>query len=234
MRLELFYPVKPFHINQNFGDNIPCVRNFGLPNQSIIDGTSNTTCPVGYDKLYTHFGMAGHNGTDLQAGEQNVYAACAGTVIEQQLVPARGLGLGILTDTPVDLDSFPSPHFMKIRYWHLKSFNVKVGNHVNVGDVIGISDNTGYSSGDHLHFEGNPMDKDAGGHPNYLLGNGTDYGVKFIASAIDIAPYFNGKYAQDVLTPQQQQIQTILQADPVIQKSPSLIALILSFLGYTK
>src|SRR3990167_2677104 len=37
-------------------------------------------------------------------------------------------------------------------YWHLMSFNVKVGDEVKVGDVIGLSDNTGFSTGPHLHF----------------------------------------------------------------------------------
>ncbi len=191
-RLSLYIPVKPLHINQHFGDNIPCVRNFGTPQQQITDGADNSTCPTGYDKLYSHFGMSGHNGTDLMAGEQNVYAAQDGTVIEKQTAPARGLGLGILTDTPVDLDGGIGTHFMKIRYWHLKTMYVEVGQHVKAGDIIGVSDNTGYSSADHLHFEGQPMDKDAGGHPYLTMPAGN------IAGAIDIEPYFNGTYAQDI------------------------------------
>jgi hypothetical protein len=85
-KLRVYYPVKPFHTNQHFGENFPCVRDFGLPTQSIVMGPDNNTCPVGYEKLYAKFGMSGHNGTDLQAGEQNVYAACPGTVIEMQTV----------------------------------------------------------------------------------------------------------------------------------------------------
>lgn len=189
---RLYYPVKPFHVNQHFGDNIPCVKDFGLPTQSIVTGADNHTCPVGYDKIYSHFGMSGHNGTDLQAGVQNVYAACDGVVVEKQTVPARGLGLGILTNEPVNL-GVHGTHFFKVRYWHLKSFNVEVGQSVRAGDLIGVSNNTGYSSGDHLHFEGQPMDKDAGGHPYLALPAGN------IAGAIDIEPFFVGIYAEDVL-----------------------------------
>ena len=38
-------------------------------------------------------------------------------------------------------------------YGHLMKCNVAVGDVVNAGDVIGKSDNTGNSSGPHLHFE---------------------------------------------------------------------------------
>ncbi len=82
-------------------------------------------------------------------------------------------------------------HFAKLRYWHLKSFTVKVGDHVEVGQQIGITDNTGYSSGNHLHFELQPMDKDKGGHPK--LTNP----VGHIAGAVSLEPYLTGTYALD-------------------------------------
>lgn len=195
-RLRLYYPVTPYFVNQHFGDNKPCVKDFGLPTQVVSDGP---VCPIGYDKLYPHFGMDGHNGTDLRAGEQEVRAARAGTVVEKQMVPARGLGIGILTDEEVILDGIGTS-FLKIRYWHLKSFApmLEVGDHVNEGDLLGTSDSTGYSSGNHLHFEGQPMHKDEGGHPIVTYGNGTFNGIKVIAGAIDLEPYFTGIYAASV------------------------------------
>ena len=208
-RLRLYYPVRPFAINQHFAENKPCVKDFGLPTQQIINPNPDNTCPAGSDKLYQHFGMVGHNGTDLAAGEQPVYAACAGTVIEKQTVPARGLGLGILTDDTVFLDSFGT-HYAKVRYWHLKSFNVEVGQHVNAGDLIGISDNTGYSSADHLHFEVQPMDKAADGTPFYAF---MDRGTDVIDNSINPEPFFCGVYA-DVVQPEisvYQRIVTVIQ-----------------------
>lgn len=190
----IYLPVTPFHVNQNFGDNMPCVKDFGLATQSIVTGADNKTCPVGYDKLYSHFGMSGHNGTDLMAREQNLYAAMDGVVVEKQLVPARGLGLGILSNDILDL-GLHGKHYLKLRYWHLKTMYVEVGDTVKAGQLIGVTNNTGYSSGDHLHFEGQPMDKDAGGHPVLAFPNGGD-GV--IASAINIAPWFSTTYAKDV------------------------------------
>lgn len=190
-KLRLYYPVRPFHVNQKWGDNIPCVKDFGLSTQTIVSGSDNFTCPIGYDKLYGKFGMTGHNGTDLAAGEQNVYAACDGVVVEKQVVPARGLGLGILTDEQYDFDTYGT-HFIKIRYWHLKSIYCEAGDTIKAGQLLGVTDNTGYSSGNHLHFEGQPMDKDTGGHP--VLVNTPNS----IAGAIDMEPYFTGIHAEDL------------------------------------
>lgn len=191
MKPQIYYPLKPHVVNQHWGQNFPCVKDFGLSTQKIVSGGANT-CPAGYKKLYEYFGMAGHNGTDLGSTEQPIYAAMAGTVIEMQSAPARGLGIGILTDEQYD---FPEGRFyLKIRYWHLKSFNVQVGSKVKIGDVIGITDSTGYSSGNHLHFEGQLFRKDSGGHPSLVTVN-DDY-----AHTIDLEPYFVGKYACEVET----------------------------------
>lgn len=38
-------------------------------------------------------------------------------------------------------------------YGHNKSFKVSVGDIVGAGDIISLSDNTGFSTGPHLHFE---------------------------------------------------------------------------------
>ena len=39
------------------------------------------------------------------------------------------------------------------RYWHLDSTNVKKGQQVKMGDIIGIRGKTGNTTGVHLHFE---------------------------------------------------------------------------------
>lgn len=230
MKPEIAYPVTPFHINQNFGENLPCVKDYGLPTQTIITSSDNT-CPVGYVKLYSLFGMKGHDGTDLMAGIQNVYNSMVGTVIEKQTVASRGLGIGVVSTQPMDL-GVHGIHYLKIRYWHLKSFACDVGQNLGVGDLIGISDSTGYSSGNHLHFEGVPMDKDVAG--NFVMA----FPNNGYAGAIDIAPYFNGKYAQDamldVVKNEVQAVATILQNNPtpaqlslvqrILQKIASFLA----------
>ena len=44
-------------------------------------------------------------------------------------------------------------HKMKTIYGHLNDYNVKVGDIVKRGDVIGVQGNTGRSTGQHLHYE---------------------------------------------------------------------------------
>ena len=53
-------------------------------------------------------------------------------------------GLGVVLWDDVQL--------IKTIYWHLKSFPVKIGDRVKQGDTIGLADNTGFSSGTHLHL----------------------------------------------------------------------------------
>jgi len=65
---------------------------------------------------------------------------------------------------------------------------------MKAGDLIGVSDTTGYSAGNHLHFEGDPMSLNAstGKYGVVFPDNGYD-------GAVDISPWFNGIYA-DTLT----------------------------------
>jgi len=207
MKPSIYYPVKPFHLNQAFGNNIPCVKDFGLPTQTIVSGADNNTCPVGYEKLYKKFGMLGHNGSDLQAVEQNVYAAHDGVVVETQSVPSRGLGVGILSNEQFNFGT-QGTHFFKLRYWHLKSFYCESGDSVKAGQLIGVTDNTGYSSGNHLHFEMQLMDKDAGNKPCVAFPNNG------FAGAVNLEPFFNNIYAQDISTliPVYQRLAWTLQA----------------------
>jgi murein DD-endopeptidase MepM/ murein hydrolase activator NlpD len=65
---------------------------------------------------------------------------------------------GVVTDS---LFSKSYGNFVEIKhgendysaYGHLDSSNVKKGDTINVGDVIGVEGTTGHSGGDHVHFE---------------------------------------------------------------------------------
>jgi len=161
-RFSMFYPVKPFKINQNFGDNTGCVKNFQQPTQQFATGNYGS-CPAGFQSLYKLIGMLGHNGEDLAAYHgQPVYAPIDGIITEVQMEAARGIGVGITTNDRVDLDG-NGTHFVKVRLWHLLDISVKIGQQVKVGDLVGHANNTGYSSGDHLHVEPKAVEKNPNG-----------------------------------------------------------------------
>lgn len=85
-----------------------------------------------------------HYGMDFTAPEgTDVYATGNGTVTKVQ-ASQRGLGKHIIIDHGFGYESI---------YGHLSNFNVKVGQKVQRGDVIGYVGNTGLSVANHLHYE---------------------------------------------------------------------------------
>lgn len=93
--------------------------------------------------LYKYWGMTGHNGLDIPCNDSEpIIASHDGLVVETSSDESAGLGVVLWDDVQL----------IKTIYWHLKSFPVKVGDRVKQGDVIGLADNTGFSSGTHLHF----------------------------------------------------------------------------------
>ena len=85
-----------------------------------------------------------HQGTDidLETGDP-IYATFDGRVRHTTYV-ARGYGHLIIIRHDNDLETF---------YAHLSEVNVKPGDWVTAGQVIGKGGNTGRSTGSHLHYE---------------------------------------------------------------------------------
>jgi len=179
----LYRPLKSqLIVSQNFGENNACIRTDGTGN---IIARTKATCPTGYVSIYKYFGMAGHNGIDLPAKDwEPLYASLEGIVTELSTEPSRGLGIGIVSEQEYEWsDAFSATsgtNQIKHRYWHLAGMNVKMGDKVKVGDLIGWCDNTGYSTGSHLHYETKPV-KDG---KNVLQGNS-------MFGAIDPLPLMN-------------------------------------------
>jgi len=166
-RLELWYPCKPFRVNQLFGEN-------------SID-------------FYKSIGLKGHNGIDLFAPDGfPVRAAHDGSVTFTGEDGSGGLGVVIRTNESFEYKDGET--YYKTIYWHLQkgSIRVKAGDKVKAGDLIALADNTGKSTGSHLHFGLKPIyqGEEEWNWMNMEQKNG-------YAGAIDPLPYFNGYYAED-------------------------------------
>lgn len=195
-KLELYTPVDPLHVNQEFGAN-----------------------PAYYAKFLDNYGVPekGHMGRDLMASHgQPVYAAHDGTAfyIKDE---HGGEGIHLISDQKYDYNS-GSQYFLTI-YWHMigdtdSKFPAPipmggVKTKVKTGDLIGYADNTGApfeSSGDHLHFGLMPCDVNG-----YALNAANGYG-----GCIDPAPYMNGTFAGAIKVAQKavEASQTVLNALP--------------------
>jgi hypothetical protein len=83
----------------------------------------------------------GHTGIDIAVNNKAVYSANSGKVLEAKKGAASG------NYVLIDHQNGYYSH-----YQHLSSFSVKAGDTVNSGQQIGVSGNTGNSTGPHLHF----------------------------------------------------------------------------------
>lgn len=196
----LYYPITPFVVNQPFGVN---------------------------PATYAQFGLKGHNGIDLRAFHgQPVYAAHDGTAYFESDAN-QGEGVVVISNQTCNYDvdacvftfNLQKPEvFWKSVYWHFcdelkdpkfvspvlkyQRANNGAGMEVKAGDLLGYADNTGFSTGDHLHFalkpikKGNPNPQDAtddtpGQWVNVSPNNG-------FLGGIDPAPYLTATPAQNV------------------------------------
>jgi len=137
--------------------------------------------------LYKQRGLLGHNGWDWSAKDgEPLYFDVLGTgiVYQKHTDSAGGLGLDIITH---DKDGY-----WKHRYWHLKEYKCEIGDIVETGQLIALADNTGRSTGTHLHRGLKPQIKDSDGNfKNKLARNGYTGGV-------DIEPYFKNVYSRKI------------------------------------
>lgn len=85
-----------------------------------------------------------HYGMDFTAPEGTEIYATGNGVVSLVQSSQRGLGKHIVIDHGFGYQSV---------YGHLSSFNVRVGQRVQRGDVIGQVGSTGLSVADHLHYE---------------------------------------------------------------------------------
>ena len=126
-------------------------------------GTSNVvTSLYGTRKHPVHQVYIKHNGTDIRAAYgSNVYAADGGTVITATYSSSYG------NYVVIDHGS----NGMTTLYAHMSKLNVRSGQSVSKGDIVGFAGSTGTSTATHLHFEvavngerQDPLDYFSGGY----------------------------------------------------------------------
>ena len=91
-----------------------------------------------------------HEGMDFTAPTGTEVYATGDGVVEEVKSSYRGYGKRVVID---------HGYGYKTRYAHLNSFNVREGQKVKRGDVIGYVGNTGLSTAPHLHYEVEKGDK---------------------------------------------------------------------------
>ena len=88
---------------------------------------------------------AGHHGIDLATPMGTpLHSPIDGTVIAVKDLGDANAGMYIKVRTEDGSSD--------LIFGHLSEFKVKVGEHVEKGDVIGLTGNSGHSTGAHLHF----------------------------------------------------------------------------------
>ncbi|WP_277376407.1 glucosaminidase domain-containing protein [Paenibacillus polymyxa] len=134
-----------------------------LPPQIYVPGLKqHITSPFGYRTHPITKKKTLHSGIDIGVPEGTpVQSSTAGTVETVKFPmpsdPASTQNAGIYV-----VISNPDPQLnLKTRYLHLSQVFVNPGDTVEAGQIIGLSGNTGRSTGAHLHFETIPDGKKA-------------------------------------------------------------------------
>jgi len=164
MKIEITIPLKQLGVNQLFGNPDPKYKELNLP---------------------------GHNGIDFTAPHGTpIYASHDGEAYYE--IDSKG-GHGVVIVSKPVYDLGKKKVSIKTIYWHMvdpdkeshyaspvDGFTPEKTKSVKQGDLIGYADNTGFSSGAHLHFGLKLLDR---------VGNTLNYNNGYYG-AIDPKPYF--------------------------------------------
>lgn len=164
MNLLIYRPIVSNSLAQKFGENKACVTS----SRKII-GQSGGKCPAGSIPFYQSLGMKGHNGMDWGAihGEKVYHAGVFDGWMRVEKDSQGGIGVDVVSNEPItyivkdekgELQEMET--YLKLRYWHLKTPIGHDKKQVKLGEIIGLADNTGASSGDHVHFGLKPCTKE--------------------------------------------------------------------------
>ena len=96
--------------------------------------------------FYKQWGYAGHNGVDFGIPNGTPILAAADGTVDKVGVEDNGYG------NYVKMSHMDGTTKFYTYYAHLQSTSVTAGQKISAGTVIGLSNNTGASTGPHLHF----------------------------------------------------------------------------------
>lgn len=232
--IKVYRPVHSNVLTQYFAQNLACIKT-DITGKAIeprkIIGTKTGVCPVGYKPLYKQeFNMKGHNGWDnaTYRGEYGYFPVDATGITwtaKNYLDFNGGIGLDVISDQYIHFAVFPKDIIMgdmqmakrewnenghslrlKFRFWHLKKSFVADGQKVMFGQRTFACDNTGDSSGDHLHWSPKVVDKNGW----TIDGDNGYYG------AFDFKDWYEDVFVLDVLKVKAQGLTAIQLARKVV------------------
>lgn len=114
------------------------------------NGGCKVSSPYGQRTLN---GVSGwHNGIDLVGlnGDRTLVAPCDGVIRSSTMIPKSSGNITWEWGNYIRLDT---PDGYNVFMCHMAERRVVVGQQVKAGDIVGIQGNTGYSFGEHCHFE---------------------------------------------------------------------------------
>lgn len=102
--------------------------------------------------IYRKLGMLGHHGRDYACRNgTELFAACDGTITYAKPSNADGYGISVgITSDKKEVDGVVCSLF--VIYGHMQKLVVESGQRVKRGALLGYSNNTGESTGPHVHF----------------------------------------------------------------------------------
>ena len=170
--LIIHRPLKKYILLQQVGEDRAGID--VATGTKIVQRSKSGALPPGYESLYTRSGLKGHDGVDLWivSGEE-VYAATSGIVVVSQPAaenPVRGNNIELVSEDQRLFKAreayaqVAAEFYAYSCYCHLKECLVQAGDRVDAGQLIGYADNTGTSSGDHLHFELKAVTRESGAY----------------------------------------------------------------------
>lgn len=157
---------------------------------SVLD-MSKLTYKYGNDpNYYRETGVKWHSGLDFNYINEKLPSTINGTA---KVMPFNGSGYGNWVKIIKGA--------MEVIYAHLSKHTLKDGEKVKIGDTVGISGNTGFSTGPHLHYEMRKNGKAFDPLPWLKKNNGGGKGASYAKNIIKQAQsILGGKYKSSSIT----------------------------------